>query len=77
METEELLDRFVRALTALAPEAVWAHGSLAGGDYQEGRSDLDLIAVLPRPVTPGVVCLFVYKRQISRRTRRTMSGAVI
>ncbi|WAZ20935.1 nucleotidyltransferase domain-containing protein [Streptomyces cinnabarinus] len=55
METEELLDRFVRALTALAPEAVWAHGSLAGGDYQEGRSDLDLIAVLPRPVTPGVV----------------------
>ncbi|MER6675539.1 nucleotidyltransferase domain-containing protein [Streptomyces sp. NPDC000983] len=55
METEELLDRFVRALTALDPQAVWAHGSLAGGDYQEGRSDLDLIAVLPAPVTPGVV----------------------
>ncbi|MEU9733511.1 nucleotidyltransferase domain-containing protein [Streptomyces sp. NPDC048002] len=55
METEELLDHFVRALTPLAPEAVWAHGSLAGGDYQEGRSDLDLIAVLPRPLTPGVV----------------------
>ncbi|MGW5634609.1 nucleotidyltransferase domain-containing protein [Streptomyces sp. NPDC003832] len=55
METEELLDRFVRALTALDPQAVWAHGSLAGGDYQEGRSDLDLIAVLPAPMTPGVV----------------------
>jgi hypothetical protein len=30
---------------------VWAHGSLAGGDYQPGRSDLDLIAVLGRPGT--------------------------
>lgn len=55
METEKLLDRFVRGLAALDPVAVWAHGSLAGGDYQEGRSDLDLIAVLPSPVTPGVV----------------------
>lgn len=30
--------------------AVWAHGSLAAGDYVEGRSDLDLIAVLDDPV---------------------------
>ncbi|QKW05839.1 nucleotidyltransferase domain-containing protein [Streptomyces sp. NA04227] len=45
--TSALLDHFVTALrTELAPTAVWAHGSLAGGDYQEGRSDLDLIAVL-------------------------------
>ncbi|MEV7318680.1 nucleotidyltransferase [Streptomyces sp. NPDC093970] len=55
METEALLARFVGGLTALDPVAVWAHGSLAGGDYQEGRSDLDLIAVLPGPVTPAVV----------------------
>jgi hypothetical protein len=31
--------------------SVWAHGSLAGGDYQPGRSDLDLIAILGRPCT--------------------------
>ncbi|MGW7420729.1 nucleotidyltransferase domain-containing protein [Streptomyces sp. NPDC054813] len=55
MDTETLLTRFVGELSALAPVAVWAHGSLAAGDYQEGRSDLDLIAVLPGPVTPAVV----------------------
>ena len=26
--------------------ALWAHGSLALGDYQPGRSDLDLIALI-------------------------------
>ncbi|MER7055787.1 nucleotidyltransferase domain-containing protein [Streptomyces sp. NPDC000351] len=51
MTTDTLLDRFLQSLEPLAPVAVWAHGSLAGGDYQEGRSDLDLIAVLDRPVT--------------------------
>ncbi|MFE6334148.1 nucleotidyltransferase [Streptomyces sp. NPDC057798] len=55
MQTEKLLDRFVRALAAVDPVAVWAHGSLAGGDYQQGRSDLDLIAVLPASVSPGVL----------------------
>ncbi|WP_031166091.1 nucleotidyltransferase domain-containing protein [Streptomyces durhamensis] len=50
MQTEKLLARFVRDLSDLGPRAVWAHGSLAGGDYREGRSDLDLIAVLPGPV---------------------------
>ncbi|MFD4504791.1 nucleotidyltransferase domain-containing protein [Streptomyces sp. NPDC058457] len=56
MDTETLLSRFVRELSALDPVAVWAHGSLAAGDdYQEGRSDLDLIVVLPGPVTPAVV----------------------
>ncbi|MFI2199328.1 nucleotidyltransferase domain-containing protein [Streptomyces sp. NPDC020192] len=50
-DTESLLARFLTDLTPLRPSAVWAHGSLAGGDYQEGRSDLDLIAVLPGPVT--------------------------
>ena len=51
--TDALLDRFLGELRALAPVAVWAHGSLAGGDYQEGRSDLDLIAVLKGPIGPG------------------------
>ncbi|MFD9392785.1 nucleotidyltransferase [Streptomyces sp. NPDC060000] len=53
--TEALLDRFLAGLAAVDPVAVWAHGSLAGGDYQEGRSDLDLIAVLAGPLTPRAV----------------------
>ncbi|MFD9437019.1 nucleotidyltransferase [Streptomyces sp. NPDC060002] len=53
--TEALLDRFLAGLPDLDPVALWAHGSLAGGDYQEGRSDLDLIAVLAGPVTPSAV----------------------
>ncbi|GAA4825832.1 nucleotidyltransferase domain-containing protein [Streptomyces ziwulingensis] len=55
MPTDDLLDRFLTGLGPLAPLAVWAHGSLAGGDYQEGRSDLDLIAVLSGPLTPRTV----------------------
>ncbi|MFI9241110.1 nucleotidyltransferase [Streptomyces sp. NPDC053086] len=55
MPTASLLDAFLDALLPLRPRAVWAHGSLAGGDYQEGRSDLDLIAVLPGPLRPGTV----------------------
>ncbi|MGQ4332128.1 nucleotidyltransferase [Streptomyces hayashii] len=53
--TDDLLDRFRTGLAALEPVALWAHGSLAGGDYQEGRSDLDLIAVLPGPLAPRTV----------------------
>ncbi|MFJ7152942.1 nucleotidyltransferase [Streptomyces sp. NPDC100445] len=53
MRTDALLDRFLRDLAPLRPLALWAHGSLAGGDYQEGRSDLDLIAVLPGPLGIG------------------------
>ncbi|MEU5401552.1 nucleotidyltransferase domain-containing protein [Streptomyces sp. NPDC005963] len=45
--TTLLLDRFVREVSSLlSPVAIWAHGSLGGGDYQPGRSDIDLIAVL-------------------------------
>ncbi|MFD0526349.1 nucleotidyltransferase [Kitasatospora arboriphila] len=48
-----LLDRFVGLLRPMPSlVAVWAHGSLAAGDYQPGRSDLDLIAVLEQPCTP-------------------------
>ncbi|KPI12939.1 DNA polymerase beta domain protein region [Actinobacteria bacterium OK074] len=53
--TAALLDRFLVGLRALAPVAVWAHGSLAGGDYQEGVSDLDLIVVLEETVSLAVV----------------------
>ncbi|MET9735822.1 nucleotidyltransferase [Streptomyces sp. NPDC006458] len=67
METETLLARFVRELAAVDPVAVWAHGSLAGGDYQEGRSDLDLIAMLPGPVTWGVAWRIA---ALHARTRR-------
>ncbi|MFD4785536.1 nucleotidyltransferase [Streptomyces sp. NPDC058459] len=55
MPTEALLARFLDDLAPLRPLAVWAHGSLGGGDYQEGRSDLDLIAVLPGPLSPASV----------------------
>jgi len=47
-----LLGPFVSAVQPVLPlVSVWAHGSLAGGDYQPGRSDLDLIAILGRPCT--------------------------
>ncbi|MGW3340459.1 nucleotidyltransferase [Streptomyces sp. NPDC001009] len=55
MPTEALLARFLDDLAPFRPLAVWAHGSLGGGDYQEGRSDLDLIAVLPGPLSPAAV----------------------
>ncbi|MEU6030109.1 nucleotidyltransferase [Streptomyces tauricus] len=56
--TDRLLDRFRTELRDLDPLAVWAHGSLGsegGDDYQEGRSDLDLIAVLEGPITARTV----------------------
>ncbi|MBJ6638205.1 nucleotidyltransferase domain-containing protein [Streptomyces sp. DHE7-1] len=64
MPTEALLARFLHELAPLRPLALWAHGSLAGGDYQEGRSDLDLVAVLPGPLTLGTV------RRVIRTHRR-------
>ena len=52
--TGQLLGRFVSAVQPVLPLiSVWAHGSLAGGDYQPGRSDLDLVAILGRPCTAG------------------------
>ncbi|MFC5831229.1 nucleotidyltransferase domain-containing protein [Nonomuraea insulae] len=50
--TERLLRDFLEGVEPAVPlVAVWAHGSLAAGDYQPGRSDLDLVAVLDRPPT--------------------------
>ncbi|MFI0237996.1 nucleotidyltransferase domain-containing protein [Streptomyces sp. NPDC016845] len=51
-ETDHPLKRFVSEMQQVVPAvAVWAHGSLALGDFQPGRSDLDLIAVVGEPLT--------------------------
>lgn len=45
-QVQPLLSRFVADIGPVVPlVAVWAHGSLALGDFQPGRSDLDLVAV--------------------------------
>ena len=62
--TGRLLGRFVSAVQPVLPlVSVWAHGSLAGGDYQPGRSDLDLIAILGRP------CTAAEEQQLGRCTK--------
>ena len=49
-----LLGRFrTRLREVVAVEAVWAHGSLAMGDFQPGRSDLDMVALVPTDLTAG------------------------
>src|SRR5882757_7058846 len=51
-DLDTLLDRFTAELRRMLPlVAVWAHGSLALGDFQPGHSDLDLIAVVESQVT--------------------------
>ncbi|WP_327087949.1 nucleotidyltransferase domain-containing protein [Nonomuraea sp. NBC_01738] len=53
LDTGRLLARYLEELRPTVPlVALWAHGSLGSGDYQPGRSDLDLIAVVESPVTP-------------------------
>ncbi|CAL9332874.1 hypothetical protein SUDANB106_00109 [Streptomyces sp. enrichment culture] len=50
-DTDAVLKRFVSEVPLVVPVvAVWAHGSLALGDFQPGRSDLDLIAVIESPL---------------------------
>ncbi len=50
-QTDLVLDRFVADIRAAVPvRAAWAHGSLAMGDFQPGRSDLDLIVLVERPL---------------------------
>lgn len=50
-ETDLVIERFVTEIRAAVPvTAAWAHGSLAMGDFQPGRSDLDLIAVVEEPL---------------------------
>jgi hypothetical protein len=50
-EVKALLDRFAGDASDVAPlAALWAHGSLALGDFQPGRSDLDLVALTEAPL---------------------------
>ncbi|MFE9423095.1 nucleotidyltransferase domain-containing protein [Kitasatospora sp. NPDC006697] len=52
--TEQVLERFGAELAGAVPlVALWVHGSLALGDYQPGRSDLDVLAVLERAPDAG------------------------
>jgi Nucleotidyltransferase domain len=53
-DVRRVLDRFATQAGQVLPlVALWAHGSLALGDFVPGRSDLDLVALLASPVTDG------------------------
>jgi hypothetical protein len=53
-EAEPLLEQFLAGLrTAVPLTALWAHGSLALGDFRPDRSDVDTIAVVGAGITPG------------------------
>lgn len=48
----QMLDGFAADVSRVLPlVALWAHGSLALGDFQPGRSDIDLVALIAEPVT--------------------------
>lgn len=50
-QVRPLLERFTADVRRVLPLlSLWAHGSLALGDYQPGRSDLDLVALIEAPV---------------------------
>jgi len=51
-QVKPLLDRFTARVADVLPlVALWAHGSLALGDFQPGRSDLDLVALVAADIT--------------------------
>jgi hypothetical protein len=53
-DVKPLLDRFTADAGRVLPlVALWAHGSLALGDFQPGRSDLDLVALIGAGITGG------------------------
>lgn len=65
-----LLDRFMADVGHVVPlVALWAHGSLALGDFQPGRSDLDLIALVSTTISDA------QKRELER-THKELVGAV-
>lgn len=50
-DARRLLARFAADVSDVLPLiALWAHGSLASGDFVPGRSDLDLVALIGAPV---------------------------
>ena len=51
-EVGRLLGQFAADVGRVLPlAALWAHGSLAYGDFVPGRSDLDLVALIGAQVT--------------------------
>jgi hypothetical protein len=51
-EVKPLLDRFTADAGRAVPlDALWVHGSLALGDFQVGRSDIDVVAVTAATLT--------------------------
>jgi hypothetical protein len=51
-DVRRLLDRFAKDAGQVLPlVALWAHGSLAAGDFVPGRSDLDLVALIAAPAS--------------------------
>jgi Nucleotidyltransferase domain len=51
-EVKPLLERFAASVADVIPlVALWAHGSLALGDFQPGRSDLDLVAIVAADIS--------------------------
>ncbi len=62
-EARQLLARFAADAGQVLPlVALWAHGSLASGDFVPGRSDLDLVALVGAPV-PGAQRLDLRRAQ--------------
>jgi hypothetical protein len=59
---QPLLGGFVTSIRSVLPvRAVWAHGSLALGDFVLGRSDFDLIAVVESPVVDPAPLIAVHQ----------------
>jgi hypothetical protein len=51
-QVKPLLERFTASVADVIPlVALWAHGSLALGDFQPGRSDLDLVALVATDIS--------------------------
>jgi hypothetical protein len=67
-EVGPLLERFTAGAADVVPlVALWAHGSLALGDFQPGRSDLDLVALVAADITDA-------QREQLRRMHEALIG---
>ncbi len=65
-----LLKRFTADVSRVVPlTALWAHGSLALGDFQPGRSDLDLVALVGMTISDA-------QRQELTRAHEELIGKV-
>jgi hypothetical protein len=65
-QVEPLLERFTASVADVVPlVALWAHGSLALGDFQPGRSDLDLVALVAADISDA-------QREQLRRTHEAL-----